>query len=368
MQQQMWIGPNWLLVLALIFGSAVLAALGDVLGFMYGKQRVSIFGLRPKYTSRLITALTGGLITVIVLAVMSVLSQDVRTALFSMNYIQQQLTELRSQLTHSEKTAAEAERNAEQARNDLEMTSAALDKLRNDQTILEHERAELEASVQAMRDESEQLRRALQSMKSGSIAVRANVLLAQTVIEPDASADDVASALAGLEQSVRLRVMSMMSEQSMSSMRGISVDFSADDEERVMNYAASSEDRVYVRALCSENVAFGGTVNVRFEFGRSVLIYSDGETIYRHLYDAREPGFDAEETLHIFLREVRNRAIRDGVLPDPVTNSVGTLSGEAFFDAVDEFRRSDAPVILNALASGDISTEGPVIIMIEFQE
>lgn len=368
MQQQMWLGPNWLLLLALIFGSAVLAALGDVLGFMYGKQRVSIFGLRPKYTSRLITALTGGLITVIVLAVMSVLSQDVRTALFSMNDIRHQLTELRSQLTHSEETAAEAERNAEQAKNDLEMTAAALDKLRNDQTVLEHERAELEASVRSMRDESDQLRRALQSMKSGAIIMRANVLLAQTAIEPGASSEDIAAALSDLKQRVRRGAVSLMSEQSMSSMRSVSVEFSAEDEERVIDYAASSEDRVYVRALCAENVAFGGTVNVRFECGRSVLIYRDGETIHRHFYDAGRPGFDAEETLHIFLRELRNRAIRDGVLPDPVTKGVGNLSGEAFFEAVDGLRNAAAPIILSAAASGDIFTEGPVIIAVEFQE
>ena len=75
-------GTNWLLIFSLVFGSAGLAALGDVLGFMYGKQRISLFGLRPKYTVRLITAITGALIAVFILGVMSVFSQDVRTALF----------------------------------------------------------------------------------------------------------------------------------------------------------------------------------------------------------------------------------------------------------------------------------------------
>ena len=102
-------GANWFLILSLILGSAALAFLGDVLGFRYGKQRISIFGLRPKYTSRLITAITGGVITVIVLGVLSAFSQDVRTALFSMNYLQQQLLDLRFQLNQSQEIADQAQ-------------------------------------------------------------------------------------------------------------------------------------------------------------------------------------------------------------------------------------------------------------------
>ena len=51
MQTQVWSGTNWPLIVGLIFGSVALALLGDVLGFKYGKQRISVFGLRPRYTS-----------------------------------------------------------------------------------------------------------------------------------------------------------------------------------------------------------------------------------------------------------------------------------------------------------------------------
>ena len=95
---------NWLLILSLIFGSALLAILGDILGSKYGRQRISVFGLRPKYTGRLITAMTGALIAVGTLGVISVFSQDVRTALFGMKYIQQQIYDLQFKLTESQAT------------------------------------------------------------------------------------------------------------------------------------------------------------------------------------------------------------------------------------------------------------------------
>ena len=47
---------------------------------------------------------------------------------------------------------------------------------------------------------------------------------------------------------------------------------------------------------------------------------------------------------------------------------MGTLDGESFFEAVETLHGIHEPVIVNALASGDIYTEGPVVITLTFQE
>lgn len=374
-QEQLWSGANWLLILSLVLGSAVLAILGDILGFKYGKQRISIFGLRPKHTSRLITAITGGLITVLVLAVLSALSQDVRTALFSMKYVQQQLFDLRIRLQESQESAAQAQEDLSLQHERIEITTASLDlarldldSLRNDRLLLEQEKAELEASVQGMREESDQLRRALRAMKSGTIALSANVLLGQRAFEPGSSREDVLAGLEELKQGARLNVLTRVSNQALSRLRNVPLEFDPGEEAALLEDLAGAEDRLYVRALCRENVAFGETISVRLEAGVSVLIYPEGGVVHRRAYDASAPGFDAEEVLHVFLRELKVRAIHDGVLPDPATNNVGTLDGESFFDAVEALHSIHVPVIINALASQDIYTEGPVVIGIVFEE
>ncbi|MCR5346336.1 MAG: DUF3084 domain-containing protein [Fretibacterium sp.] len=366
---------NWLLLLSLVLGSAVLAFLGDILGFRYGKQRISIFGLRPKYTSRLITAITGGLITVIVLAVLSVLSQDVRTALFSMNYIQQQLFDLRFQVTESQAVAAQALEDLAGQHETLQETVASLDiarvdleTLRNERFLLEQEKAELEASVQGMREESDQLKRALRTLKDGAIAVSAHTLLAQCAFEPGTSREDILAGLESLKQAVRLNVLRRVSDQALSRLRNLPVESDAEAEAELVESILGTESRCYVRALSRENVTFGESIPLRLEMGTSSLIYPDGEPVYRRMYDPQEPGFQPEEVLHTFLRDLKMQTIRDGVLPDPATNNVGTLDGEAFFSAVDELQEIQTPVIINALASGDIYTEGPVIIQLAFEE
>ena len=75
-----------------------MAFIGDVVGMRVGKKRISIFGLRPKYTSSIITVLSGLLIMLFTLGVLLTTSQTVRTAILSMKIVQRQITDLTAQL------------------------------------------------------------------------------------------------------------------------------------------------------------------------------------------------------------------------------------------------------------------------------
>ncbi|MFC2594033.1 MAG: DUF3084 domain-containing protein [Fretibacterium sp.] len=382
MQTQVWSGTNWPLIVGLILGSAALAVLGDVLGFKYGKQRISVFGLRPKYTSRLITAVTGAIISIVILTVLSLFSQDVRTALFSMQYIQQQLMDLHVQLQSSQSNAAQAMEELSLARRSLadqqgllQTTTLSLDlarfdleSLRNDKLVLENEKNELGAEVASMREESDELKRALSSMRSEAIAIHPHVLLAQQAVLPNSSAAQVSEDLQTLAKNARRSLLSGLSEKLSQGMRDLTIAFDPNEEAELIERLTNFPERSYVRALSAENVALGEPVRVRLEMGTSHRIYAVGEPVYRKLIHAQRPDFDAEEALHLFLRELKLKAIRDGVLPDPATNSVGTVEGVTFFDVVESLKDVHAPVIVSALASHDIYTEGPVDIEFVLEE
>ena len=62
-----------------------------------GRRRLTLFGLRPKHTSILITITTGILIVAASLTVLSIASEDVRTALFRMQELQEALQTTRAQ-------------------------------------------------------------------------------------------------------------------------------------------------------------------------------------------------------------------------------------------------------------------------------
>ena len=361
---------NILPILSVIIGSALLSVLGDSVGTKWGKKRVSICGLRPKHTSRLITALTGAFIAVGIIAVMAGLSQDVRTALFGMKILNQQLYDLQFKLTMNERDTEQMRSSLAEMSASLDLTGFELDSMRNDKVILEQEKSELEAALRIMREESSQLKRELKSLRSESIALSANVLLGQTAFEEGSTREEIISGLNDLKQQVRLNVLAKISDQSFTRLRDIPIEFDAESEESLIREILSADMRHYVRALSGENYTVGENmrVMVRFETGNSILTYRDGTPVYRKFFDRSSSKQSPEDILHIFLRELRNKAIKDGILPEPFTNNVGKLDGESFFEAVETLSRITEPVIISANASGDIYTEGPVAIEITFEE
>ena len=363
---------NWLLILSLILGSAVLSVLGDSVGSKYGKKRISLFGLRPKHTSRLITAITGALIAVGILTVVSILSQDVRTALFGMKMLRQQMYDLQFQLNRSEETTAQMRTNLAEASASLDLTGFELDSMKNDKFLLEQEKNELEATLKIMREESEQLKHDLKALRSEAIALSANVLLGQTAFEPETEREEIIEGLNTLKQQVRLNIFSKISSESLTRLRDIPIDFDLEVEEALINELVSSDSRQYVRALSEENYTVGENLKImiRLQTGTSIMIYPEGEPVYRKFFmnDRTNSGSTPEEILHVFLRELRNKVLGDGILPDPATNNVGTLDGEEFFNAVEELSKITEPVIISAIALEDIYTEGPVVIKIIFEE
>ncbi|MDR3264529.1 MAG: DUF3084 domain-containing protein [Synergistaceae bacterium] len=378
MQLQIWSDINWTLIVAIIAGSAVLAFLGDILGSKYGKQRISIFGLRPRYTSRLITAFTGIFISVAVLTVMSFFSRNVRALIFTMKYLQQQTDELRVELRT---TGVELEKNRDELFSSLvqlseqqallqttamslDMTHIELERSRNDRDLLLSEKNDLEASVSSLRNESEELKRELEVMRLEVIAVQANALLAQTVILPGAPAERVSEILASFREQVHVAVVQRFIEMRGPLSDDVKLIFDPAEESEVVARVSDARERFYLRAVATENIAFAESVRVRLECDRSYLLYDRGETLYRKLVDPEEAAFNAEESLHVFLRELRYRALRSGVMPDPSTNSVGSLEGEDFFDVVEAMKNRNTPTIINAIALEDIYTEGPVRIKI----
>ena len=72
---------TWRTILVLAIFVAVcgfIAYFGDLLGRRMGKRRLTLFGLRPRYTAILVTSLTGMLIAVFAIGIMALVSQRVR--------------------------------------------------------------------------------------------------------------------------------------------------------------------------------------------------------------------------------------------------------------------------------------------------
>ncbi|HRU32191.1 MAG TPA: DUF3084 domain-containing protein, partial [bacterium] len=90
------------LITFLIVISGVIAFAGNYVGRRAGKKRISILGIRPYYTSMIITVITGVLITTITLIILINVSSSMRYALESKERLQETINLLSQKLSSTQ--------------------------------------------------------------------------------------------------------------------------------------------------------------------------------------------------------------------------------------------------------------------------
>ncbi len=76
--------------------SGAVAYVGDRVGHRVGRRRLTLFGIRPRYTSTIVAIATGMIIALVVSLAAIFASEQVKTAFFKLNSINQQITELQA--------------------------------------------------------------------------------------------------------------------------------------------------------------------------------------------------------------------------------------------------------------------------------
>ncbi len=79
----------------MIIAGAV-AYVGDRVGHQVGRRRLTLYGIRPRYTSTIVAIATGMVIALVVTLVAILASQEVKTAFFQLHSINTQIAELQA--------------------------------------------------------------------------------------------------------------------------------------------------------------------------------------------------------------------------------------------------------------------------------
>lgn len=82
----------------LIVISGAVAYVGNLVGRATGRRRLTIFGLRPRYTAQIVTTITGMLIAIITFGTVLLVSRDARTGLFRLNELREQISTAEARL------------------------------------------------------------------------------------------------------------------------------------------------------------------------------------------------------------------------------------------------------------------------------
>lgn len=381
-----------LLITVLVITGGVIAFIGDRLGTKIGKKRLSIFGLRPRHTSIIITIFTGIVITTLTFGVMAAVSDNVRTALFGMEQLNRSMKETKDSLTAARADLATAKTEQEATDAALRQSKDEVSKLSAQQKELEAESAKLQAGNEALQaanaelkgqnaslsdsnkelatanttltqdnqnleKRAEQLRAGLITVREGDIVFRAGEVVASGVIQGNRSAAEVAADLDSLAAVANRNVSAKVGRDR--SDQEIWV-YQPERDAAVETIAKSKQD-IIVRMTAASNIVRGEEVRTIYELYPNSIIYRDKEFIIARPYDIRSGSdSEAEETVMNFLKDVNFAATNRGILPDPLQGTVGVMEGAQFYEIVAQLRGQRGPVILSAYANGNTDALGPL--------
>jgi uncharacterized protein (DUF3084 family) len=389
---------NWQLILIIVGISAVVSYVGDVLGMRIGKRRISLLGLRPRYTSTIITMFTGIAVAFLTLCAAAYTSESVRAAFFGVNYLEKEIARLmqdqlerRDQLSQMEFDLSMAygdlsrmEEELLSASRDLKGVTAELGKAKLQAADLEKERARLgeqvellsrerermESDVAALRAEADNLKEGLDEMKAGKVIVFQGERLAQIAVESGARPDDIDAALSRLVSAAEEAITARDNASDRPRPVGGSpkVEISEALRREIHDKLASSSGRKLLRLTAAANVVLGQVVNGRIDIFDSKLVFRKDDVLLTDIVSGGLAQNDASDRLYTMLKQINPKAVALGVLPDPISGAVGNLDSLDFFSVVDRINESKQPMIITFLASDDIYTEGPVNIRIVLGE
>lgn len=384
------------LVLVLILLGGVIAYLGDRIGMQVGRRRLTLFGLRPKHTSIVVTIATGVLIVAASITVLSIASSDVRDALFRMREIQAALTTSQSQLadleeelrlqqdeflrTVEQRDAAQAElaratarlqaaereyarvsQELERARGDLEFQRSRVVNLQDISDDLLRRIQEMQQTVADLKDQIDLLAREQLRMRQGAVAFLAEEIILATVIqggrEPDALRQDLERFLQDIDLIARAR--------GVASAEGTGTAYTLPDPsvfERAVEVLAGSPYRWVVRGVAFENTLIGEPVKLNFELLREERVYRAGEVIAEGIVRDM-PGSTPGDQILALLAQVRDDAIARGMITTPEGEVGQLLSADEFLGAIRGLQEMGGEGRVKAVAVQDTwNTEGPLLV------
>ncbi|MBF1999824.1 MAG: DUF3084 domain-containing protein [Synechococcales cyanobacterium M58_A2018_015] len=128
------------LIAAVLVLGGVIATVGDRLGMRVGKARLTLFNLRPRQTATLITILTGVIVSASTFALLFAVSDQLRTGVFELENIQDDLRQTREELDQATKEKERIEGRLRNARRQQNQAQRQLEQInRSLQTAIEQQ-------------------------------------------------------------------------------------------------------------------------------------------------------------------------------------------------------------------------------------
>ena len=376
-------------IFLLMLAGGVAAYWGDRVGMAVGKKRLSVFGLRPKYTSRVVAVATGVLIVLFTLTTLLILSNSVRTALFGLEELQASVVQLSAevsafelkrielegrnlelestnQVLEAERAQLERERSALQE--ELDMLQEQLDQTRAQLALAREELRALEQNVEVIRFLGEQFFNVAANLFDAHFVVLKGEVLDTFLVDVTGGRAQTIEALrqglAAVEERLAERGLGdprtgdvLRLDRVIELVEGQTITFSAEEvlaaaAQSLVEGAAQGYESVIVQVIAATNAREGDPVYGSFRFVVNELVFQEGDVLGEAVFDPSLPRAELYEQLWTFLEVEIGGVARANLLP--ADGDYGGVSVGMAYDVVDRIAQYDRPVTVQAVAARDV--------------
>ncbi len=414
----------YLIIVMVITGGAI-AFIGDKLGTKIGKKRLSIFGLRPRHTSMIITVITGALITGLSIGSMAIISDNVRTALFGMEELNAAMAATEKSLGVVSKELAETQEEFKRADEDLENSKREIeslkveqnelreesDRLKSGNERLEADKSELtaqnenlsstnsELSTQnknlsstnaelagnnkklgefnltltadneklskdnaELEERAKNLREGLIAIREGDIILKAGEVLASGVIQGGRSSSEIESDIHQIADNATRNIVNQFGND----FDGSVWIYEPELRDAVEKISAGNQE-IILRISAASNLVRGEPIRTSLSIYPNNPVYEQGALVFAGNYEVNDED-DAEEIVHNFLTEVNHAAVERGILADPITHAVGVMEAPQLYELMEKISQVHGKISLTATAREATRSIGPLRLNISLVE
>lgn len=379
------VGIRLIIIMAIVGG--LIAYIADKMGSKIGKKKMSVFGLRPKHTSILLTVLSGIMISVVTISVMAIASNSARTALFGLEKIQRELKLLNEEKLIAADALYKAKFKVEQQNKQISSLDAKIQEstrandemeakladmnskyllAQNEVASLSEAKAQLTDEIDELEKMTEALRKGIINMREGQVYYRAGEVIYAGVMRGGLTHDENMAQVNWLLQNANEMALQRLGvEKQDDPLQAIWI--SKNIVANAVDALDTSKGNLLFRVRAVANIIVGELAVCEIEIHENQFIYPDGSLVYSEEYNL-EGGTETYETVIMnFLSKVNHTAVEAGVLPDPLTGKVGNMDASTMIETSNAIRRTNGRFTLRAYAKGEITTAGPVRVRLEVQ-
>lgn len=403
-----------IMILLLVF-SGIIAYIGDRIGMKAGKKRVSLFGLRPRYSSMIITVMTGILIALLTISILLFTYTNLRQALFNINDVLERLQSLNQRLSQRDKELEEMKKEIDQKALELERLSQQRDELtseleatkkeyeitkkdlseanseikelennreelRKNIALLEEERNKLEQQVNELNqkistltEDYEQVKELATQYRTGmvyymgkNIVYQKGDIVYSKVLKAGQSQDQIIEALNKMLDEANEVAKQENIKVDEETGRALRIQYEDISNVAKILYNMEQGQNVIVSLVASFNVPEDDWLSVNFLLNRDFIVFNKGDLIASKNINASLSTKELEKELENLLDTMNGKAIQKGILPNS-QGQVGSLDFSEFYSILNRIKAMEDQVKVNVYASEDIWREDRLGDNIEFE-